>query len=204
MAANVVLDAWVCPNCTLKHAAGCSKCTACWVPHPRVAQANQLLVKSFLERDDAEHARQLVHDLEERAEDSVEFSLSFFGSQRKRKRDDVEAKCGDMSHVSQVLDVGSPGFLGLWKDHGKVAQSLAFEWCEFNKTLEPARGPATERQPQVLILNSSSWLEYSTLYEHGGAQPARAPPTPAHGRAARAHCCPRPRTLSPRPRTRTR
>jgi len=164
-----------------------------------VAQANQLLVEKFK----AEHARQLVHDLAERAEDSVEFSLSFFGSQRKRKRD-VEAKCGDMSHVSQVLDVGSPGFLGLWKDYGKVAQSLAFEWCEYSKTLEAARGPATERQSQVLILNSSSWLEYSTLYEHGGAQPARAPPTPAHGRAARAHCCPRPRTLSPRPRTRTR
>ena len=121
----------------------------------------------------------------------------------KRKRD-LEAKCGDMSHGLRVLDVGSPRFMSLWKDYGKVAQSLAFEWCEYSETLEAARGPATARQPQVLILNSSSWLEYSTLREHGGPQPARARPTPAHGRAARTHCCPRPRTLSPQPRTRTR
>ena len=200
---DVVLNPFDCPNCTLKNVAGCSKCPACGVPHPRVAQANQLLVKRFLESDDAEHERQLVHELVERADGSVEFSCSFFGSQRKRKRD-VEAKCGEMSHVSPVLDVGSRGFLALWKDYGNILQARAFEWCEFNKTLEASRGPATERQPQVLVLNSSSWHEYDTLHEHGGAQPARAPPTPAHGRAARAHCCPRPRTLSPRPRTRTR
>jgi len=226
----VKLGAWDCSNCTFANGADCPACLMCGADHPDVARQNRLLGLDAVPAHEQQRGDELQSDLAARAEGTVvlqdeddgKCSICLMGPSApgtdpiapvyrgcvdtplgKRKRD-LEAKCEDMSHGLRVLDVGSPRFMGLWKDFGKVAQSLAFEWCEYSKTLEAARGAATERQPQVLILNSSSWLEYSTLYEHGGAQPARAPPTPAHGRAARAHCCPRPRTLSPQPRTRTR